>query len=431
MDVSETRFERVGAVLGWGLAPAILAMQFANLRRGVFVARDDVLSWELALYAAVIIACLPWTIRALRGLLRPARLAIMAFIVVTGYALVSSLVAQRPMMLGLSIERIYLAMPNIAAIMALAAGCSVVAAMPARWRRSQLWVCSWVLVATSYLSWPSHIADLGSMRLSPGMGGAAVIYMALLPAFAVLLSCALDGHHRLFSAIGAGLAGVAIVLSGSRAGLLCFALFLGAVLVGQIRRGTLPGWVKVAGAAGGAVLAAVIAFVPEGRRLLSTTDVLREINVTAAWRAWTQSWSTVVFGQGSGRVWPWYSFEAGFFGKMPRLVHTQWGDALPHPHSTVLMVAVELGVVGLVLLACFFGALIWAFVRTRAWGKATFLVVASIVAGLPGLLFDTFLFKNLTIAFWWWAVLISVVGFGSLAHRQPADDQPSAASVAS
>lgn len=150
----------------------------------------------------------------------------------------------------------------------------------------------------------------------------------------------------------------------------------------------------------------------------------------------------MVFGQGVGRIWPWYIYEAADVGLMPRVVTTWWGDALPHPHSTVVWALAELGALGVLLVGLLAGTVV-RLLTARRWGRPTYLVAAAFVAQLPAWLFDTYLIKNFTLALVWWAVLFSVFGFGSLrdtpasaeddasADTGDGEPQPSAATAAS
>lgn len=429
--MTTSRDDRIRAALGWCLPLVIVIMQTFNLRKGLFTTRDDLLSWDLVLYAGITLVCLPWTLRTVRDITRLGRWLLYVFMALLAYAFVSSLVTLAPTILGMRIDRAYLVMPNVAAFLALLAGVSIVAVMPARLRAAQLWWGAAVLVVTSYATWPAQTDLQGSVRFSTSMGGAAVIYIALLITAAIFIGAAFAGVHRWVSVIGAALSVAAILFSGSRAGLICFAIFVAILVVGQFRRGRIPRvlWWALGGVV--AVLSVTMLVVPELRRMLSLDDPVRVTNLTAAMTAWGESWQTMLFGQGSGRVWPWYTFEARYFGGPPLLIDTPWGDVLVHPHSTFLVVLVELGLVGLVVWLAFVVLLVRGLLNAREQGKAVYLVMAAIVAGIPGFLFDTYLFKNLTIAFWWWAVLISVVGFGSLAKPTTEQDQFNAASAAS
>lgn len=427
-----TRFDRWGAVLGWGLLPFLVFIQTADQRRSIFQPRIDLISIDLVVYAAITLVLLPWTLRGLRQLRREAIWVLFFFLALVCYAFVRSLLDPPPILSGIVVQRPYLVAPNLMALLSMTTAMSFIATMPPHLRRAQLWGASVLIVASSYATWPIHANLSGSTRLAGTLGGAAVIYAALLLAFAVFLACAIEGYLRVWSSVGAFAAAAAILLSGSRAGLVCSGAFVLVAGIGQLRGRSIPRWIWWALGAAGVAFAAFLTFFPEASHLLSTQDELRRTNAGTSWRAWTESWVSIVFGQGSGRVWPWYPFEAGYFDLMPRLIWTDWGEALPHPHSTYFLITVELGLAGLVLLLLAIGSTWFCLWRTRR-ERATYLAVAAVSVSVLGWFFDTFLFRNYPLALCWWMTLISVVGFGSLGKptTKVTDVQFSAESAAS
>lgn len=430
MTSTLTPADSLRRVLGWLIVPVIIVMQFVDLRRGLFAASKSLVSVDLVLYSAVVVVCLPWTIKSLRTTASALWWVMVPFVTLCGYALVSALFVRPPEVFligygtglptvsGLVPERIDLVMPTIMALLALAAAASLVAVMPARLRLRQLWVASAVLVATTYLSWPRRIGE--SDRLSAGIGGAAVIFSALLLTLAMFLASYRAGLWRVASLVGAGMSALAIVLSGSRSGLICLVVFIVVAFAGLVAKRTLPRPVAWGIGALVAVLGALLVLIPEAQRLLSFSDELRQINLRASWVAWTESWHSLLLGQGSGRVWPWYLYESTELPIVPRIVTTTWGEALPHAHSTFLAVLVELGLVGFVVLAVMLVGVGRILVVGKRWGRPSFLVAAAIVATIPGWLFDTFLIKNFPLALWWWFVLIAVFGFRVFADERVA-----------
>lgn len=447
--------DRARTVVGWLIVPALIAVQFVDLRHAVLGRGRGLFSIDVVLYLGLFLAGLPWSLRAFKRLEKRVKWIISAFVALGLLALISVLVLSptsvyflsystgTPVALELHPGRAIMLMPAVMALLALGAALSLIAAMPARLRLLQLYVASWTLLVSTYASWPRRIEELRSLRLSPGMAGAAVIFTALMLTMSIFLACYLMGRWRVPSLVGAGLSLVGILLSGSRAGLICLVLFVVLLLLGMGRRRKFPRSVLWAFGGFAVLLATLVAVVPEARRLFSLADDLREMNLHASIYAFTQSWDSVLFGQGFGRIWPWYTYESLNLGFIPRVTTTWWGDALPHPHSTFLLAMSELGLLGLALLC----VVAWLVIRllsvARSWGRASYMVAAAIAAQLPAWLFDTYLFKNFPLAFWWWAVLFSVLGFGALrgtragagddspAGNEDAETQPSADTAAS
>ena len=121
-----TRSERYGRVLGWGLVPLIVVMQFANLRNSVVQARNDLLSVDLVLYGAITLLCLPWTLRAFGEMTRAGRWILGVFAALAGYALGSSFFGEAPMVLGVPVHWSYQVMPDVMAILSATTALSLV-----------------------------------------------------------------------------------------------------------------------------------------------------------------------------------------------------------------------------------------------------------------------------------------------------------------
>ncbi len=393
--------------------PLLIAVQhFADMRHGLFFERTDLISIDLALYTTTALVLLPYAIGSLKTISKPMKTIIWVFLVFIGYGLISVVVEKKIMLLGVTIPKIYAAMPLIMATLVMLATLNIVATTPAAFRIRQMWWSAVVLVISSYLMWPVRAQEVGSPRFTSGFGGAAVIYMALLLAAAIFLASIVTNYHRQWSIFGLVLAVFGIIASGSRGGMVALTGYLVILVVGQLRKNhQLPRrfWPTIVGA--GVIFTAVMMLVPEVRRVFSFSDRLRTNNLASSLTAWQESWQVMFFGRGVGQFWTWYAFEASYLPTLPRQVPNKWGMALPHSHSTLLFALVEMGIFGLLILL----ALLWLVAKNLSWAyresKAAFVIIAAIVATIPGLLFDTYLVKNFPIAFWWWFVLISVVGY--------------------
>ena len=191
------------------------------------------------------------------------------------------------------------------------------------------------------------------------MGGSAAVLVVLLlvAAFAVALFLA-RWHPRLSLAL-AGLATLALVAIESRAGMLALVTWMVIVVVGWARVAPAhpmklwPLWVAC-----GVIAGAIIAVEPL-RRMVSFADPKRAQNLKTALTIWTRGPETVAFGAGPGQVWPWYAFDSAAVPIPGAGVHhTEWGEVLLSPHSTVLAVLVGSGLVGVILGVGFLTALL-------------------------------------------------------------------------
>ncbi|WP_154662023.1 hypothetical protein [Acidipropionibacterium acidipropionici] len=296
-----------------------------------------------------------------------------------------------------------------------------------------LWRAFLVLAASTLISIVWQVATRHAMvrravdgklmwRTSTQLGGQATYHLALLLGIGV----AVDAIRRRYRVgvswlIIAGL-GLAIVLSGSRAGLICLGLFCVALFIwgrpaggrgGGGRRRTLVG---VLGLAALAVVAGALLWLRGG----ALVDHDRAQTWKVAWRAVTADPTTVIVGRGYATIWPWFATETGIVpGAIHGLRPGPFGKSLVHAHNTVVQVGGELGIIGLVLLlVSVVGVAVLAFrgIHGRHLG-----ICLALLASLPALVLDTYLVKNFQVSLVWWLVAAAV----AVLMARPADhDQP-------
>lgn len=395
-------------------------MQFFDLRSGIH-GHPAVVSAYLLGFAALAVLTAPFWWWRRRDLTGAGRLLVASATLLFAWALLRALQGRMPRMVAphIGFPRSYLVVPVLTSLAALFAAWGVALATRRADRRELVWRASMLLAVSTVLAWPRSAIANHTYRLATGLGGAAVYHVVLLLALGQLLGAVLAGHRRLWSSIGAVICIVGILLTGSRAGLIC--LFGFAVLVGL--------WFALRGQARlvvpliGGLLALVglfVALVPAGRHLLQTSDRGRTLNMDTATRVFNLSWHNRLVGVGTGRLWPWYPFETGR-AKVPwsQIIVTNFGRTMTNPHSVALGVLVELGLVGVVLLVGLVLVLLVQVLRTwRASASAQrtpelvrdVVGQLALVSTLPAFLFDYYLFKNFGISFWWWLVLAFGVG---------------------
>lgn len=423
---------------GWALLPALLVMQFFDLRRGL-VGPDWTWSAFLVGYALIVVVGLPLAWRHLRDLPRPAWLGLAAFTALLLYATVSVLVSGESLVTSRTTAEVvppdtwtapplrFRLVPLLTAWLTMAAAVVSVMVIPAAQRLSRLWWAGWLLVLTSLVAWPRAVLVHDSPRLATGMGGSATIHLVFLLCAGLFLGAAWQGHRPRWSLVGAAAAAGCLLLTGSRSGLLCLATFVVLVLVWLGRRIS----TRLAGAALAAIVvagAAVITLVPAARHIIVFGDDLRATNLATAWQVFTSDPLTTLVGFGSGRLWPWYAFDARWWAVPWRgQVHTSAGDVLTNPHSVLLGVGVELGVVGLVLVAVLVAVVLarlvsrWRHRSGQGAGTMADGLVLGLVAGFVAWAFDFYLFKNYAVSYWWWVCFTAVfalpaVGAAAASH---------------
>jgi O-Antigen ligase len=240
-----------------------------------------------------------------------------------------------------------------------------------------------------------------SSQLESPLGGAAVVHVALLLTLAAYFACAKSGYRRGPALVLVALTIGLIILTGSRAGL-ASALLLSSFMVLGMRR---PGRSIVALVFIGSVFVALLRVLPTDR-FSSFNDEGRGVNTSTGLHFLTDSVNNLIFGVGSGRVWPWYKYEEGAlaFDRVSHFAYTQFGYLLTNPHSVFLGTIVELGLIGFIPMSLMFVAIFREYVRIRHLPGNDFVSILflGILCSLPSFLVDYYLYKNFPTTFIWW-----------------------------
>ena len=409
---------------GWlpvaGLTVLLVIETFFDLRRAP---TSSPWLWNsyLFVYLAGALICLVLWPRPATRLSRSGIAVAVVGAALMAYALISAAVTPRPYVSYTVIPRAYLTVPILTAMATLLAAWALIRVLPPAPLHRILWWPAAATIVCSFLQWPRSAAVHESARLATGMGGSAVIHVPLLLAAGVTLSAALAGWRRWWSLGLTALGARAVVLPGSRAGVICL-LLAGVVIALQWLRSR-RAWI---GAAAVLVIAAILVIaVPVLHRLFNPTDELRAKNLDTALKFWSSAPTHILIGVGSGRLWPWYAFDSHLLWTPWRgMVTTHWGPALNSAHSTFLQVLVELGLAGCLLLAPV--VIIPVVVLIRRLGAArrqaqpdpddVCLIV--LVATIGAFLLDTYLLKNYGASLWWW-----LVALGALRRRPTSSDR--------
>lgn len=463
-SVSKWYMRVIGPVATCGLTVLVAVANLVDLRRGLW-GPPWLISSYLVVELLVILACGPaaWSVRRTLGV--SARWMVGSGTALGLWALLSAVTCPRPTVGSVVVPRPFLVMPALTCLTTIAAALAVVMAIHSGSTRTGptgntrpagtmlsaqgLWWPSVVMICAALLQWPRAVKVHGSMRLATGMGGSAVIHVALLLACAVTVANAMNPLDRTWrrrvSGAFAGVGALAIVATGSRAGLVCLLVFgIGLAAGWSVHRwGQGHGREDSAGRPVGIVGAvvvlvaaavAIVCLVPGMRRILNPTDPLRSRTVETGLGVWSSDLGHIVLGHGFGRLWPWYVYDSHMFREPWRgMITTAWGPTLNSAHSTFLAVLVELGLVGVVLLIPVLVVpllnLLSSFGVRRAGGsratdsdsgdrhggfrpvdaeRAT--MAWGAVSTLPAFLLDTYLLKNFGISLWWWIVALATTG---------------------
>ncbi|MCI1748600.1 MAG: O-antigen ligase family protein [Acidipropionibacterium sp.] len=244
-------------------------------------------------------------------------------------------------------------------------------------------------------------------RLATRFGGAAIYHTALILGIGVAADGIRRRHHQVLSWLIVASFVLALIASGSRAGFIDLGLFCVALLIwgrpariGTRHRHLLKGII------GFLVAAAAVLWIGQLRGV-GLVDHGRSQTWRVAWENITDSFGTAILGKGYGVMWPWFATESG---QVPGASHalrvTGYGVSLPHAHNTLVQIAAELGLLGLILaLASFVAVVVYCLRGIGGFHGATCLAV---LATFPGLILDTYLVKNFPTSLMWWVVAISM-----------------------
>jgi hypothetical protein len=131
-----------------------------------------------------------------------------------------------------------------------------------------------------------------------------------------------------------------------------------------------------------------------------------------------------VFGSGYGSLWPWYVTESAVRGgdlySMGTYIrYTSHGPLLYHPHSTYLMLCVELGLAGVLFCYVLWRALIRVLARSSRLKRDT-IFASGVLVSCFSPFFDLFLVRRPTRDAVWWVFLFGLLALVQRSQRRRA-----------
>jgi len=257
--------------------------------------------------------------------------------------------------------------------------------------------------------------DFGMQRVRGPLFASSNGYFILIPALAFCIQETIQNRAgRLFKLAVALSLLITIIGLGSRAGLIIlglFFLFLIFFLKGRQRFFVILMVTVIT-----IVAAALVFSKARTDRLQSLRDDSRAETHRAAWGIIThRSIIADIFGSGYGSYWNWYLEEGHVklydWQVVDRRIWTPFGRMLYHPHSVLLLLAVEMGVVGLLYFFALWAVLARILLRNLRGGSFS-IFTSGVVASGFSMFFGLPLFKpsQLQVNALWWIFL-----FGALA----------------
>ncbi|MGK2309905.1 O-antigen ligase family protein [Cutibacterium sp. V947] len=264
------------------------------------------------------------------------------------------------------------------------------------------------------------VGNTTGWRVATRLGGAAICHVVLILALAVAVEAVIRNRHRIISSVAVVSHLACVAASGSRAGIICLALFIvGLFFFGRPHRGrSHKQWAILAIL--GIAVAGVAMWLVLTLRAGSLVDPARARTWALAGRVVLESPGRFLMGTGYGTIWPWFVFESAFMpGASHGMRQTLYGYSLPHAHSVVAQVLGELGVIGLALVLVSLGTVI--AVCIRGIGGDCPVLCLGVLATIPAFLMDTYLIKNFPIALFWWFFTLVACRLVTTAGNDPAE----------
>jgi len=259
------------------------------------------------------------------------------------------------------------------------------------------------------------VGEFGIERVRGPLFGSSTGHLILIPAFGfsineLIVSFSKKSNRLFWSMISLSLLFVILAL-GSRAAVICLAAFV--IIMIPLLRGLGKKILTFAVVAFMLCIAlALLNLQANTDRLSNMEDMTRLTTHRTAWDIVTSSSiPQLLIGHGYGSYWPWYlaDIEDGGARATGRFMNkTSFGPILYHPHSVLLLLVVELGILGL----CFYIYSIWFLLKmviyVKAYAKFIPFICGTASASLA-FFFDLFLFKSWELSSIWWLFLFSSI----------------------
>jgi hypothetical protein len=268
--------------------------------------------------------------------------------------------------------------------------------------------------------------DFGMERVRGPLFESSTGYFLLIPALAFALQETLARRVRPAYGVAAMFAlSMTIVGLGSRAGYVLLALFALAS-VGIVKGGRKMAAIAVIAVVVSLGAALIFSKANTERLTVKTKDGRTLIHEAVGSIMSARSIPELLAGSGLGSWWPWYltEVEGGDLYKTGRYFRrTPHGILLYHPHSTILLLGVELGMVGMLFLAWFGAALLRAVRRAFVLGENVVFAAGLAVSSLS-LGFDLFLVRRPTRDAVWWLMLFGLLAMVAKPAQRRRNEQP-------
>ena len=254
----------------------------------------------------------------------------------------------------------------------------------------------------------SVASEAGVGRVSGPLIASANGYFILLPALALAIQELMNSRKQLllklvviFSLL------LTTIGTGSRGGILCTAIFLIFLIFSlkQKKQAAITAFLVIL-----LITPAIGIYLSKANRVADRVQSLESSDRSAAYEISTQivenrDIEINFLGSGYGSYWSWYLLS---IERDSDLIWTNFGDILYHPHSTFLILVVELGLFGLIYFVHIWIALASLLLSNFRAAKLPILN-CGVTASAFGMFFDSFIFKGAIYNTVWWIFLFATL----------------------
>lgn len=310
-------------------------------------------------------------------------------------------------------------------------GYNLFAKMPVKHIRSFLWRLTVVLAALGLLysaasflslgfgdvreSLNSQDQEFGMVRVAGPLFVAAKGFFILIPALAFAIQELIQSNeHRLLKFSIVFILTLTIIGLGSRAGLLILGAFF--ILIILFMKNKKQAAIAISLLTILTLVAVLLVFSranPE--RLQSLEDLARQETYQTSFQIIAnRNLELNLFGSGYGSYWPWYITDAMGYYKLAGegFYLSTFGYLLYHPHSTFLLLIVELGIFGLFYFIYLWNIILQLIIQNLMNPAFSIFACGVFSSGLS-MFFDFFIFKDAPTNVLWWTFLFGLLALNS------------------
>ncbi len=258
----------------------------------------------------------------------------------------------------------------------------------------------------------SVASQVGVGRVTGPLIGSANGYFILIPALAFSIQQLINSRHQtLLKLIVVFSLLLTTIGTGSRGALLCLGIFLLFLIFSlkQKKQAAITAFIVII-----LITPAIGIYLSKANRVADRVQSFESSDRSAAYSISNQivenrDIEINFLGSGYGSYWSWYlaSIE-----RDSDLIWTRFGDVLYHPHSTFIILVIELGLIGLIYFVHLW-TILFSLILSNFYTARLPILNCGVTASAFGVFFDSFIFKGATYNAIWWIFLFATLAINN------------------